>query len=243
MVEESKSPRSSRKLNLRPVHEDDIASYLIANPAFFIRHPEVLDAVEIPHPVRGSISLVEAQQKRLKEQIRQLTARMHDVNSIACHNANIFRTFFGLYNDLYQCGSVHALADLLNECCRAYLFIPNTRLWLNGDMVLDLQDPGDQPYVMDIGSFSSVCNDIMRREKVSMGKLTPQERRIIFADDELLYSRALVRMGEYGDMGLLAFGHADAGHYHDNLDTFFIEQLADYIALLLPRFVRFSDRR
>lgn len=239
-MEETKTSKTQKKLNLRPVHEDEIARYLVENPAFFIRHPEVFDSVEIPHPMKGSISLVEAQQKRLKDQIRLLTTRMHDVNNIACHNANIFRTFFGLYNDLYQCGSVRELVDLLNDTCRAYLFIPCTHLWINEERVTECQNPRDAEYLMDIGDFSAVCNDIMRREKVSLGKLTEHERKIIFSDDDLVFSRALVRMGEYGDLGILAFGHADANHYHENLDTFFIEQLADYIALLLPRFIRFS---
>jgi uncharacterized protein YigA (DUF484 family) len=231
--------KTQKRLNLRPVHESDIAQYLISNPAFFIRHPEVLDTVEIPHPMKGSISLVEAQQKRLKEQIHLLTTRMHDVNNIACHNANIFRTFFGLYNDLYQCKSVREIVDLLNDTCRAYLFIPCTHLWINEDRVADFQNPLDAELFMDIREFSAVCNDIMKREKVSLGKLTEHERKIIFSDDDFVFSRALVRMGEFGDLGILAFGHADSNHYHENLDTFFIEQLADYIALLLPRFIRF----
>ncbi len=239
-MEENLASKGSKKINLKPNHESDIARYLIENPAFFIRHPEVLDSVEVPHPVKGAISLVEAQQKRLREQIKQLTVRMHDVNNIASYNANIFRTFFGLYNDLYQCSSVRGLSDLLNESCRAYLFIPHTQLWLNADRIITCQDPLDNQYIMSLSDFSTVCVDVMKREKVSLGKLTEFERRVIFEDDEMIYSRALVRIGEYGDLGLLAFGHADVNHYHDNLDTFFVEQLADYIALLLPRFVRFG---
>ncbi|MBQ8708682.1 MAG: DUF484 family protein [Succinivibrionaceae bacterium] len=238
-MEEQKPIRPQKKLKLS--QEDEIARYLIENPAFFIRHPEVLDQVQLPHPEKGSISLLEAQQKRLKDQVRQLTMRMHDVNSIASYNANIFRTFFGLYNDLYQCGSVRELVDLLNESCRASLFIPVTHLWINAQKVVDCNSPADSQYLMPIEDFSSVCVDIMKRQKVSMGRLAEHERRLIFTDDDMIYSRALVRMGEYGELGILAFGHTDANHYRDSLDSFFIEQLADYIALLLHRFIRFAQ--
>ena len=56
--------KSHKKVVLNQSDEEQILEYLIANPTFFIRYPHVLDKIVLPHPVKGTISLLEAQQKR-----------------------------------------------------------------------------------------------------------------------------------------------------------------------------------
>ena len=228
--------REIKRLVLKPKNETDIAEYLIDNPAFFIRHPEVLDNAEIPHHIRGTMSLVEAQQERLRDRIRSLTDKLRDFGEIAAYNDTLFRTFFGMYNDLFQCKSVKEMDQLLNDYCRDKLFIPYTCLVLNGNVV-ECEDDSSS-YVISALDFAAVCNDLMAQNKVSLGKVTDLDRRLVFRSEEMVFSRALVKIG---DLGILAFGHAHVDHYHSGLDTSFIEQLADYLALLIPRFVKIKS--
>lgn len=225
--------RVSKKILLKPGNEPDIAEYLIKNPAFFIRHSEVLDNVKIPHQVKGTMSLVEAQQERYRERIKSLTDKIKDFGEIAAYNDTLFRTFFGMYNDLYQCQSLKEMNQLLNDYCRDNLFIPHTRIILNENAVECHNE--DKNFVISSFDYAAICNDMMKREKVSLGKVEDLDRRLVFKNEEMVFSRALIRVGE---LGILAFGHAHVDHYHVGLDTSFIEQLADYLALLLPRFVK-----
>ncbi len=63
-----------------PITEDDIANFLIHTPAFFERHSEVLQAVQMtsPHGNRA-VSLQERQAEMLREKIKGLEHRIMDM--------------------------------------------------------------------------------------------------------------------------------------------------------------------
>lgn len=229
--------KSRKKHALKQSDEEHILEYLIANPQFFIRYPEALDKIELPHPVKGTISLLEAQQKRLKDMVKMLTDEMNHWSENASCNEGIFRTFLSLYTDLYQCKSVHEMVKLLNDSCRDYLFVPYARIWLNEERIDDLMKC-DERYLLSLDDFSIVCENFMQNELCNLGKIQELERKILFENSDLIYSRVLIRLGESGDLGVLVFGHADASHYHKGLECSFIQHLASYISLLLPRFVK-----
>lgn len=52
--------------------DDAVMQYLLQNPDFFIRNARLVEQMHIPHPVRGSVSLVEWQLGRQRNQIGQL---------------------------------------------------------------------------------------------------------------------------------------------------------------------------
>ena len=229
--------KSHKKVVLNQSDEEQILEYLIANPTFFIRYPHVLDKIVLPHPVKGTISLLEAQQKRLKDLIKMLTDNMNHMSEITSYNDGVFRTFFALYNDLYQCTSVHEMVKLLNDTCREHLLVPYSHIWLNENKIEDLMKC-DERYLLSINDFSIVCENFMQNEICHLGKIQEQERSVLFENQDMIYSRILIRLGETGDLGVLVFGHADAGHYHKGLECSFVQQLAGYISLLLPRFMK-----
>lgn len=226
-----------KKTALKLSDEKNILEYLVANPSFFIRYPQILDQIVLPHPVKGTISLLEAQQKRLKESVKSLKESMYHMSEIASFNDSVFRTFFNMYNDLYQCQSINEMVMLLNETCREKLFVPYSRIWINANKV-DNPMKCDQKYLISLDNFSIVCEHFMHNEMCDLGKLTDAERVMLFEDSDLIYSRLMIRLGVNGDLGVLVFGHADISHYHKDLECSFIQQLAGFITLLIPRFVR-----
>lgn len=230
-----KAPK--KKLALKPNDEQHILEYLIENPTFFIRHPDVLDKIVLPHPVKGTISLLEAQQKRLKDLVKMLHDNINRMLEINSYNDGIFHTFFGMYNDLYQCTSVNEMVKLLNETCRDQLLVPYAHIWLNEGKIEDLMKC-DEQYLISSEDFSEVCKNFMKGEICHLGKIQEFERGILFENLDVIYSRALIRLGETGDLGVLVFGHADINHYNKDLESSFIQQLAGYISLLLPRFMK-----
>jgi uncharacterized protein YigA (DUF484 family) len=59
---------------------DDVAAFLAEHPDFFQHRPELLDALDIPHPQNGqAISLVERQSLLLRERVRALEARLAEL--------------------------------------------------------------------------------------------------------------------------------------------------------------------
>ena len=62
------------------LHAQDIAQYLADHPDFFDQHPELLSAMQLPHPHNGqAISLVERQSLMLRERIRALELKIAEM--------------------------------------------------------------------------------------------------------------------------------------------------------------------
>ena len=66
--------------NVNPITEDDIANYLSNTPDFFVRHAQVLGAVQLtsPHGNRA-VSLQERQAEMLREKIKALEQRVMEM--------------------------------------------------------------------------------------------------------------------------------------------------------------------
>ena len=56
-----------------------------------------------------------------------------------------------------------------------------------------------------------------------------------------MHSVALLRLGQQGEAGFLAFGHANPAHYHAGMDSLLLEQLGRFITLLLPTLVKAGE--
>ncbi|HEX4584771.1 MAG TPA: DUF484 family protein [Burkholderiaceae bacterium] len=62
------------------MNEDDVATFIENNPAFFRRKPWLLGSIELPDPHEGqAISLAERQTQILRERIRSLEASLADL--------------------------------------------------------------------------------------------------------------------------------------------------------------------
>lgn len=54
-----KQPGEELQETLTELDDRAVVDYLIKNPEFFIRNARAVEAIRVPHPVRGTVSLVE----------------------------------------------------------------------------------------------------------------------------------------------------------------------------------------
>ncbi|MGL5395794.1 MAG: DUF484 family protein, partial [Shewanella sp.] len=73
-----------------PFDELIIREYLLDNPDFFNRYPELLLAMRLPHLERGAISLVERRQELLRQRVDQLEEEITSLLTMAARNEKIF---------------------------------------------------------------------------------------------------------------------------------------------------------
>ncbi len=67
--------------------EDAVARYLEDNPDYFLRYPELLEALSIPHPGAGTaVSLIERQVQVLRDRNLELSQQLRELLSIAREN-------------------------------------------------------------------------------------------------------------------------------------------------------------
>ncbi len=92
---------------------DQVAAYLLLNPDFLESHPQVFEALDVPHPTGGAVSLVERQVAVLRERNRALTARLDAVIEAAHRHDDQYRKLFELATALAACRDIPALLHVL----------------------------------------------------------------------------------------------------------------------------------
>ncbi|MBQ4796687.1 DUF484 family protein, partial [Pectobacterium versatile] len=70
--------------------DDLLLQYLRQHPDFFIRHSHQTETLRIPHPVRGSVSLVEWQLARQRNRIQYLEEEIALLTEQATRNEELF---------------------------------------------------------------------------------------------------------------------------------------------------------
>src|SRR5690606_36444363 len=68
------------------IDEAGVIEYLLQNPDFLERHPQLLAELRIPHPCGTAVSLLEHQARVLRERNRALQARLDELLAVARDN-------------------------------------------------------------------------------------------------------------------------------------------------------------
>ena len=219
----------SRQCAETGLDDSQIADYLAARPHFFDRHRPLLEQLRLPHEQRGSVSLVEAKLDRQRQRIHELEDEITGLMTVAGENERIFRVYMDLIPRLFECTSVYELERLMRLTLQEQLRISALRLVLDPRTYPAEQSPAGE-------QLERLYRERMASQDVYLGRLGKDEKSRLF-QDAMVNSCALIRLGKRGEMGLLAFGSIDSGHYRSGMDTLLIRQLADILALLLPRLV------
>lgn len=202
---------------------DEVTKYLITHPQFFAAHPQLLEQLEIPHIHKGSVSLVERQSEQLRHKVRQLTGKLSQLISIAKQNEDIYRIYADLNLRILRCTDISAVQMVLAEVMQEQLNLSSVAL---------------KPYK---GAFA--LPEIQRKlffEKrfkdnaFFFGRLSEHEKKLLF-NDQQAESVALLLLGAQGELGILAIGSMDPGHFNPDMDTLLITQLQQFLSILLPK--------
>lgn len=218
------------------LEENRIADYLKQHPDFFLRHKELLEEIAVPHEQRGTVSLFDVKLERQRERLQQLEDERQELLANATRNEFIFRVYTDVYPALFACTSMRQLWKCLHSTFRERLRIPACALWVNQARVKAKRF--DKPYEMEYPLFQRLCLYPMADQLVYFGRVNDCDRELIFGQGSLVHSMALLRLGEYGEWGFLAFGHANPQHYQPGMDSLLLEQLGRFVTLLLPTLAR-----
>ena len=78
-----KQPGEELQETLTELDDRAVVDYLIKNPEFFIRNARAVEAIRVPHPVRGTVSLVEWHMARARNHIHVLEENMALLNRLS----------------------------------------------------------------------------------------------------------------------------------------------------------------
>ena len=200
-----------------------VAEYLAENPDFLLRHPEILEAIELHHPSGPAVSLIERQVEHLRKQNDSLKRKLKQLVHTADENQRLMSRLHELTLELMVMNDLagffaHLSEALMREFNADILNITlfNRKLESRSEtpiMHVRRDDPDMAQFESHLEKGSTVC-----------GRLNPNKLEFLFGSRaNWVQSTALVPLG---DEGLMAIGSSDPARFYPGMGTLFLDLLA-----------------
>ena len=206
-----------------------VADYLLQHPEFFIRNAAQVEHLRVPHPVRGTISLVEWHMMRARNHIHVLEENMSLLMEQAVANESLFQRLLQLQTRL---AAAESLDDMLNRLHRwaRELGLAGATIRLFPDRWRIGAPSGFTHLALSRQAFEPLRIQRLGHEHHYLGPLNGPELLVVLPEAKAIGSVAMSLMGRDGDLGVMLFTSRDAHHYEQGQGT----QLLQEIALMLP---------
>ena len=211
----------------------EIANWLREHPNFFLHHPDVALAIELPRENGPATSLASYQLEVLREKNRELNRRLQELFANAIENERLTVRTHQFTLALLRAASLSETLSVL---------VASLREDFQGEWVrLILTRPGltvpESPWwrVLAPGSDALLpFGDFLAANDPLCGRLQPQKLDILFAQDaDAVQSTALLPLGA---QGLLAIGSSDGNRFYPGMGTVFLRLMAEAVDVALGRF-------
>jgi uncharacterized protein YigA (DUF484 family) len=219
-----------------PITEDDIANYLANTPDFFLRHAELLAAVQFtsPHSNRA-VGLQERQAEMLREKIKALEQRIMEMIRHGSENVMLSDKILRWARSLLMVTDLHALPASIEQDIQVQFSVPQVgiRLWGVAPEYAGL--PAAQAVSEDAKVFASSLTEPF------CGLNTGFEAVGWLEDATTVTSLALIplRGGATGSMtpafGLLVLTSPDPHRFHSGMGTDFLARIGELVSAATSR--------
>lgn len=203
--------------------DESVAAFLTDNPDFFCRQPRLAVQLRIPHAERGAVSLVEIQLDRLRERVAALEEEITQLMGIAAGNENLFHAFSLAHQALFAAESEDDIHQVLCTLAGALNLSVSLRLYESRRHTLNRKS-------VDAVKAAHFCG-----QRIYLGRLRKVDGDQFVSQAPELGSYALVPVVKDKELGFLSFASPDGGHFQPSMDTLFVEQIAEHIAILLTK--------
>ena len=216
--------------------DDSVMQYLLQNPDFFIRNARSVEQLHVPHPVKGSTSLVEWQLGRQRHQIAQLEEEITLLMEQASINESLFGRMIELQATLAAASGLQDMLNRLQRWSRSLgLAGANVRLFSESWRI---GAPSDFTHLaVSRSAFESMRIQRLGETPHYLGSLNGPELLLLLPQAKAVGSVALSLMGEQGELGVLIFSSRDPQHYQPGMGTVLLDQLAKMMPGLLERWI------
>lgn len=211
----------------------DIADYLSNHPDFFDRHPEVLTALQLPHPQNGqAISLIERQSLMLRERIRTLESRVAEMVRHAQENDAISAKLALWMRGLLLQDDPARLPETIVNAMKEVFNVPHcaVRLWSVKPEYAALECA--KPVTADTLSLANSMRAPFCGSNVGF------EAATWFDHGAGIQSLAMLPLRVGADpatFGLLVLASADKDRFQITMGTTFLERIAELASAALAR--------
>jgi len=213
--------------------ETRLRDYLLDNPDFLQRHPDLLRTLQIPHGSGDAVSLVERQVSVLRERNVDLRHRLKELTEAARENESLYIGTRALVLSLLEAVDVADLLARFERGMGEHFATDHAALVIYGDGPA----AGASRYAArDV--VEAHLGSLLRGGKPACGALRAEEFGYLFPGARGAGSAALVPLAFEGERGLVAVGSDDGKRYHSQMGTLFLEHLGAVIGRVLARLDR-----
>jgi len=214
------------------VDDNDIRDFLIQEPEFFQRHPDLLGTLHIPHASGSAVSLVERQVSVLRERNVDLRHRLRDLGRAARENDQLFSDTRALVLALLETQDLDGCEDALRGVLRERFGVDHASLTLFEEA---FEAAGTLRRVPE-AAFREHVSGLLGRGDAGCGALRADSFAFLFPGAAMTGSAAVALIMRDGrHLGAVAVGSADTSHYDEDMGTLFLEFAADVLARILLR--------
>lgn len=224
-----KQIEEDQQASLTPLTDREVVEYLLRNPEFFIHNARVVEQMRVPHPVRGSVSLVEWHMARARNHINVLEENMTLLMEQASSNEGLFYRLLRLQGRLASATSLEDLLSRFNRWARD-LGLAGASIRLFPDRWRIGAPSGFTHLALNRQAFEPLRIQRLGHENHYLGTLNGPELLVVLPEAKAIGSVALSMLGCDGDLGVILFSSRDVHHYQEGQGT----QLLQEIALMLP---------
>lgn len=216
--------------------DDTVMQYLLQNPDFFIRNARRVEQMRVPHPVRGTVSLVEWHLARQRNHINRLEEEITSLMEQASANETLFASLLQLQASMATANSLQDMLNRLQRWARSFgLAGANIRLFSDR---WNIGAPSDFTHLaLTRSAFEPLRIQRLGNRLHFLGSLNGPDLLLLLPQAKQVGSVALSMLGDEGDLGMVIFSSRDTQHYQQGMGTVMLNQLARMLPELLERWI------
>lgn len=211
-----------------------VAAYLKAHPDFFIRHSELLTALDLPHDCGDAVSLVEYQVSVLRDQNLRLRRQLDGLVATARDNEALVEGIHRLTLELLATQDLAMALDVLDDAIRTGFKADFAAVRLLAPA--PPAERGRPEFLGDDPAPHALYAGVLKAQAPTCGRLEGGLAESLFGSAAAELGSAVVApLGRGQPFGVLAIGSRNVARFQPGMGTLFIRQLAEVAANVIRR--------
>lgn len=213
---------------------EEVARYLKEHPRFFVDRDSLLADLTLPHESGGAVSLLERQVSILRERGIDLRQRLNGLLENARYNDQLFNVTRHLILTLLDEDDARQIISVTEANLSTQPGIDTCSLILTHDNILPDRAPSRHA---DMENMRQRFPSLFRQRQVVCQQVDEDVAALLFPDHgQRVRSAALCPVRYEGQViGILALGNHSRDYFSQDMDTLFLDFIADALGTLLGR--------
>ncbi len=210
--------------------ETEVAAYLRAHPDFLLRHPELLETMELQHSSGSAVSLIERQVEILRGRSQRLEDRLGNLLEAAGDNEKRATSVHRLARVLIRAPTLASAILGLQTSMREDFGIDEIFVGIVGPLLKHSNIEGLARLEMD-GAIARSFDNFFRTKLIECGPLAEAQAKLLFPKAvEAPQSAAVVPLEKDKNLGMLVLASRDPQRFQPRQGRLFLEMTAELVS-------------